>query len=376
MLLRIAGFLGVSSRGRSMGEVSLFDYAGLSVADQVAVQSAAVRIRDRMKRTVEDIIAIGQDLIAVKDKLPHGAFLPWIEAEFGMSENAARNFMRVATVYAGKSAMIADFSPTVLYELAAPSTPEPVRRAVEALAGAGESVSVAEVQRLKREATEAAKRAQDADAKANAAAAEAERQRAKADALAEGQRDLIEAAKAQARREAEEKAAAELETARAEAERAKTALAEQQRQLSDATRKAEVAAMAKAQAEAANLAAAELAKVQDAAKRAKEEEAKARAAVDRLSGNAQNLAARVREHEDYLRRMQGADVEAKAISQDLDEVARVLVSAMLTVEDMQHEHGEAVTGKARRVADQCRKMAQALDAICGPRLVYDAEVVG
>lgn len=352
-----------------MGEVSLFDYAGLTVADQVAVQSAAVRIRDRMKRTVEDIIAIGQDLITVKEKLPHGAFLPWIDAEFGMADRTARRFMQVAETYASKMDKMSDLPPSVLFELAAPSTPEPVRQAVEAKAEAGESVSVAEVQRLKREAAEAAKRADDATA-------EAERQRAKADALAEGQRDLIEAAKVQARKDAETKAAADLEKARGEANRAKTALDEQQRQLADATRKAETAALAKAQAEAENLAKAELAKIQDAAHKAREDEAKARAAVDRLSGSAQNLAARVQEHEDYLRRMQGADVEAKALSQDLDEVARVLVSAMLTVEDMQHDHGEAVTGKARRVADQCRKMAQALDSICGPRLVYDAEVIG
>lgn len=46
---------------------------------------------------------------------------------------------------------MSNLTPTVLYELAAPSTPEPVRQIVEQKADAGESVSVEEVKRLKRE---------------------------------------------------------------------------------------------------------------------------------------------------------------------------------------------------------------------------------
>lgn len=348
-----------------MTEVTLFDYAGLPVADQVAVQSAAVRIRDRMKRTVEDIIAIGQDLIAVKDRLGHGRFLPWIEAEFGMTDRAARNLMNVALTYGGKSEIISDLSLTVLYELAAPSTPEPVRQAVEAKAEAGEAVSVAEVQRLKREAAEAAQRA-------NTAEAEAERQRQKADALAEGQRDLIEAAKDQAKRDAEAKVAADLEQAKAEAHRANTALQDQQRKLADATRKAEEAAMAKAKAEAENLAAAELAKVQEAVKKARQDEAAARKVCDRLSDNITRMRAKVQEHEEALRKMQGADIEATALRARLEEVVRVIAMAMGDVLDIEHEHGPEVMRKVAQTADTCRKFADALDATCGPRLVYDA----
>jgi hypothetical protein len=58
-------------------------------------------------------------IVLVRD----GNFLPWIEAEFGMHENTARNFMRVAEMF-GKSTTVVDLPPTVLYALAAPSTPE------------------------------------------------------------------------------------------------------------------------------------------------------------------------------------------------------------------------------------------------------------
>jgi hypothetical protein len=62
------------------------------------------------------------------ERLGHGNFLPWIEAEFGMSEWTARNFMRVAEEFGGKSGTVPDLPPTVLYQLAAPSTPEPIGR--------------------------------------------------------------------------------------------------------------------------------------------------------------------------------------------------------------------------------------------------------
>lgn len=66
------------------------------------------RIRERVKKTVEDIIEIGTDLLAVKETLEHGHFGPWLKAEFGWSERTAQNFMSVAERF--KSAKIADLS--------------------------------------------------------------------------------------------------------------------------------------------------------------------------------------------------------------------------------------------------------------------------
>lgn len=53
---------------------------------------------------------------------------PWIEAEFGMSDDTARNFMRVAEVYGDNFRTVRDLPPTALYELAA--TPPEVREEV------------------------------------------------------------------------------------------------------------------------------------------------------------------------------------------------------------------------------------------------------
>lgn len=85
------------------------------------------------------------DLIAVKESLPHGSFLPWIEAEFGMGEHTARRFMGVAREYGDKSRIVRDLDPTALYELAAPKTPLEVREEVERMIAAGEVVTRATV---------------------------------------------------------------------------------------------------------------------------------------------------------------------------------------------------------------------------------------
>lgn len=92
----------------------------------------AQHIHARLKRTAEDIIAIGQDLLEVKARLGHGSFGKWLQSEFGMTDRHALNFMRVASRFGSKSEIISDLPITVLYELASPSMPETVVEMVEA----------------------------------------------------------------------------------------------------------------------------------------------------------------------------------------------------------------------------------------------------
>jgi DNA repair exonuclease SbcCD ATPase subunit len=139
-----------------------FDYAGLDEAKRVRVQVKAESIKARMKRTAEDIIAIGLDLIAVKGELGHGQFLQWIKAEFGMSDRHARNFMAVATRFSNKSEIISDLSPTILYELAAPSTPDEVIQEVLS----GDLPANLEAIKIGKEAVMLASRIHEAEEKA------------------------------------------------------------------------------------------------------------------------------------------------------------------------------------------------------------------
>ena len=65
--------------------------------------------------TAEDIIMIGKDLLDTKERLPHGSFLPWIEAEFGMHLRTAQRFMGVAETFKGKYDTVSHLDPTAGY---------------------------------------------------------------------------------------------------------------------------------------------------------------------------------------------------------------------------------------------------------------------
>lgn len=123
------------------------------IPEPVAVQAreAAQRIRLRLRRSAEDIIEIGRDLLAIKDRIGHGNFLPWIEAEFGMSMSSATRFMQVTEAYGGKIVTVANLDVTALYALAAPKTPIEVREEIERMIEAGEVVTKATVIGLKAE---------------------------------------------------------------------------------------------------------------------------------------------------------------------------------------------------------------------------------
>lgn len=144
------------------GEQLAFSYDALETSVAIEVRASAERIQLRLRRTAEDIVEIGRDLLGVKAKLPHGAWLPWLQTEFGMSESAAGKMMAVAKVYGGKSVMITDLSPTALYELAAPKTPIEIREEVEKMIAAGEVIPAAKIAEMKREFAAAEKAAQDA----------------------------------------------------------------------------------------------------------------------------------------------------------------------------------------------------------------------
>ena len=139
-----------------MNEITTpFNYSDLPAPVAADVEAATTRIKDRLTRTVENIIEIGRDLTLAKERLGHGNFLTWIDAEFGMSDQTARNFMNVGRRFA-KSKTVWDLPMTqaALYLLAAPSTDDDVVEAALAKAEAGEKVGKSEVEGLKKTLTE------------------------------------------------------------------------------------------------------------------------------------------------------------------------------------------------------------------------------
>lgn len=137
-----------------MNQLVMFDDSDLPEEDRIFIRCATGRIKDRMKRTVEDIIEIGRDLIAVKARLPHGRFGPYLKSEFELSYPLAAKFMQSAERFGGKSINFIDFSPSVLYALAAPIVPDEVVDAAIEITQSGEPVTHQDVERLKQEIAE------------------------------------------------------------------------------------------------------------------------------------------------------------------------------------------------------------------------------
>ena len=125
------------------------------------VSRKADETRGLLKRTAQHILAIGRNLHEVKERLPHGQFLAWLQAEFAMSERQARNFMHVATRFGTKPEILADLSLTVIYALAAPSTSQAVLDQVE-------SKQISPTLEAIRAAKEAERQAREAEQQARA----------------------------------------------------------------------------------------------------------------------------------------------------------------------------------------------------------------
>jgi hypothetical protein len=127
--------------------LTLFDYKALDTETRDFVAERTERIRTRLRRAVEDIVGIGSDLLAVKDRLPHGQFLAWLAAECEMSERTAYNWMNVAAKFA-TVASLEGISPRALYMLAAPSTPSEAVEEALAAAATGETVGPAQAEAI------------------------------------------------------------------------------------------------------------------------------------------------------------------------------------------------------------------------------------
>lgn len=130
-----------------------FDYSTIADAKTRSVlEQEAAAINAAINRTRENLIEIGNRLIRAKEVAGHGNFIPWIEAEFGMSRNHALNFMNVAKVFGGdendpKCTMFVHLNlpNSAIFALAAPSVDEDVRAEIIEEAKAGKVKTMTQV---------------------------------------------------------------------------------------------------------------------------------------------------------------------------------------------------------------------------------------
>ncbi len=126
-----------------------FDYSALDAETLDFVQKQTGEIRSLMKRTAQDIINIGLKLIEIKKRLGHGQYRKWIKAEFNWGKSTANSFENVAKQFANVQNLDI-FTPSVLYELAAPSTPESARKEAIVRAEAGEKIGYKSAKQIKK----------------------------------------------------------------------------------------------------------------------------------------------------------------------------------------------------------------------------------
>jgi Protein of unknown function (DUF3102) len=122
-----------------------FDYSAIPPDVATDAREVAERVRERHRAS---IVETGRDLIAVKERLGHGHFIDWIEAEFGWSRFTADRFMNVAREFGDACCTVQHLPATILYQLAAPSTPGPLREEIVRRIEGGERPHASEVGRI------------------------------------------------------------------------------------------------------------------------------------------------------------------------------------------------------------------------------------
>jgi hypothetical protein len=114
----------------------------------------AAAIHTLRSHIVSDVAEIGGRLTEAKRIVGHGNWLPWLDREFGWTDDTARNFMRLHEFVEGlsNSETVRDLVLTLpvssVYLLAAPSTPKEAVDEIIERVEAGEPVSVAKVKRV------------------------------------------------------------------------------------------------------------------------------------------------------------------------------------------------------------------------------------
>ncbi|HEY9825948.1 MAG TPA: DUF3102 domain-containing protein [Stenomitos sp.] len=119
-----------------------FDYAALDEETRTAVKGHAQVIQTRLVKTVQEIIVIGQELQAVKQKLKYGLFHDWLRTELGMHPRQANRFIQVAQQFSCDKLSQLEIAPSALYLLSEIQTPDSARQEAVNRAKQGEKVSL------------------------------------------------------------------------------------------------------------------------------------------------------------------------------------------------------------------------------------------
>ncbi|MEO0770519.1 MAG: DUF3102 domain-containing protein [Cyanobacteria bacterium J06649_4] len=137
----------MASSANSAPVTALFDYDSLDAGQRSIIQQRTGEIRERLRRSAQDVWEIGQKLSDVRSRLKYGQFLTWIKAEFGWSQRTAYNFINVYETFGDRFANLAkvNIATSLLYQLASPSVPEELREQILRAAEQGDTMTAKEL---------------------------------------------------------------------------------------------------------------------------------------------------------------------------------------------------------------------------------------
>jgi hypothetical protein len=140
-------------------EVVAFDYSLIELEHRTVVELKARAIKERIRKTAQAMVEIGEMLADVKAKLPHGQFTLWLQVEFNWDVRTAQNFMSVAKMLKNETSFVfpedlldrISIDQSALYILAARSTPVDVRREILERSYNGEPFTKSKVRQIVQE---------------------------------------------------------------------------------------------------------------------------------------------------------------------------------------------------------------------------------
>lgn len=97
-----------STERKSPDVIVRFDYSQVAAEHREALKLDAYEIRSELITAATSLMRAGQRLTRWRDILPHGAWLPWVVAETGMSEQWARDAMNVFRRFGHAPTLLAD----------------------------------------------------------------------------------------------------------------------------------------------------------------------------------------------------------------------------------------------------------------------------
>lgn len=107
-------------------------FGGLAGPQRDSIETETAELRSAIEKHASDIVAIGCRLKSIRDKLPHGAWTPWVETQlphgFGIRE--AQHYISIAEA-ALENPEVFNLAPAdAVKALLAPSTPKALRNKV------------------------------------------------------------------------------------------------------------------------------------------------------------------------------------------------------------------------------------------------------